>query len=68
MTFLCKKCKSTSHGGIARLTGLEAFRKDMTVYEESDEYCPNVRFQDAARLLMRSVRQPLRQPKLQRRV
>ncbi|KAG7094799.1 hypothetical protein E1B28_005613 [Marasmius oreades] len=28
MTFLCKKCK-------------KAFRKDMTVYEESDEYCPH---------------------------
>ncbi|KAL0574318.1 hypothetical protein V5O48_007629 [Marasmius crinis-equi] len=28
MTFMCKKCK-------------KAFRKDMTVYEESDEYCPH---------------------------
>lgn len=28
MAFLCKKCK-------------KAFRKDMTGYEESDEYCPN---------------------------
>ncbi|KAL1702824.1 hypothetical protein EV121DRAFT_209284 [Schizophyllum commune] len=28
MTFLCKKCK-------------KAFRKDMSVYEESDEYCPH---------------------------
>jgi hypothetical protein len=28
MTFLCKKCK-------------KAFRKDMTTYEESDEYCPH---------------------------
>lgn len=28
MTFICKKCK-------------KAFRKDMTVYEESDEYCPH---------------------------
>jgi len=28
MAFLCKKCK-------------KAFRKDMTVYEESDEYCPH---------------------------
>ncbi|KAJ7678267.1 hypothetical protein DFH06DRAFT_570016 [Mycena polygramma] len=28
MIFLCKKCK-------------KAFRKDMTVYEESDEYCPH---------------------------
>lgn len=27
MAFLCKKCK-------------KAFRKDMSVYEESDEYCP----------------------------
>ncbi|KAI0645090.1 CHY zinc finger-domain-containing protein [Trametes meyenii] len=28
MSFLCKKCK-------------KAFRKDMTNYEESDEYCPH---------------------------
>ena len=28
MTFICKKCK-------------KAFRKDMSVYEESDEYCPH---------------------------
>ncbi|KAJ7189014.1 hypothetical protein C8R46DRAFT_33966 [Mycena filopes] len=28
MTFMCKKCK-------------KAFRKDMSVYEESDEYCPH---------------------------
>ncbi|KAF8661477.1 hypothetical protein AX16_001314 [Volvariella volvacea WC 439] len=28
MTFVCKKCK-------------KAFRKDMTEYEESDEYCPH---------------------------
>jgi uncharacterized CHY-type Zn-finger protein len=28
MSFICKKCK-------------KAFRKDMTVYEESDEYCPH---------------------------
>lgn len=28
MTFLCKGCK-------------KAFRKDMTAYEESDEYCPH---------------------------
>jgi uncharacterized CHY-type Zn-finger protein len=28
MTFICKKCK-------------KAFRKDMTAYEESDEYCPH---------------------------
>ncbi|KAF9529774.1 hypothetical protein CPB83DRAFT_905882 [Crepidotus variabilis] len=28
MAFLCKKCK-------------KAFRKDMTVYEDSDEYCPH---------------------------
>ena len=28
MTFMCKKCK-------------KAFRKDMGVYEESDEYCPH---------------------------
>ncbi|EEB90819.1 hypothetical protein MPER_10929 [Moniliophthora perniciosa FA553] len=28
MTFMCKKCK-------------KAFRKDMTAYEESDEYCPH---------------------------
>lgn len=28
MTFICKKCK-------------KAFRKDMEVYEESDEYCPH---------------------------
>jgi hypothetical protein len=28
MAFICKKCK-------------KAFRKDMTVYEESDEYCPH---------------------------
>ncbi|KAF8151928.1 hypothetical protein K438DRAFT_379057 [Mycena galopus ATCC 62051] len=28
MTFMCKKCK-------------KAFRKDMTMYEESDEYCPH---------------------------
>lgn len=28
MAFMCKKCK-------------KAFRKDMTNYEESDEYCPN---------------------------
>ncbi|KAJ7652253.1 CHY zinc finger-domain-containing protein [Mycena rosella] len=28
MAFLCKKCK-------------KAFRKDMAVYEESDEYCPH---------------------------
>ncbi|RDB25249.1 Uncharacterized protein C3B9.05 [Hypsizygus marmoreus] len=28
MAFMCKKCK-------------KAFRKDMTVYEESDEYCPH---------------------------
>ncbi|KAF8234431.1 hypothetical protein L208DRAFT_837507 [Tricholoma matsutake] len=28
MVFMCKKCK-------------KAFRKDMTTYEESDEYCPH---------------------------
>ncbi|KAG2016024.1 CHY zinc finger domain-containing protein [Coprinopsis cinerea AmutBmut pab1-1] len=28
MAFICKKCK-------------KAFRKDMTNYEESDEYCPH---------------------------
>ncbi|KAH9485624.1 hypothetical protein JR316_0002534 [Psilocybe cubensis] len=28
MVFMCKKCK-------------KAFRKDMTVYEESDEFCPH---------------------------
>lgn len=28
MVFLCKKCK-------------KAFRKDMEVFEESDEYCPH---------------------------
>ncbi|KAL9712107.1 hypothetical protein Ac2012v2_005183 [Leucoagaricus gongylophorus] len=28
MSFICKKCK-------------KAFRKDMLVYEESDEYCPH---------------------------
>lgn len=28
MAFICKKCK-------------KAFRKDMSVYEESDEYCPH---------------------------
>ncbi|KAF8806629.1 hypothetical protein BYT27DRAFT_7102011, partial [Phlegmacium glaucopus] len=28
MAFMCKKCK-------------KAFRKDMSVYEESDEYCPH---------------------------
>ena len=28
MAFICKKCK-------------KAFRKDMTAYEESDEYCPH---------------------------
>ncbi|KAJ7033468.1 hypothetical protein C8F04DRAFT_625537 [Mycena alexandri] len=28
MTFMCKKCK-------------KAFRKDMSVYEDSDEYCPH---------------------------
>ncbi|KZP12966.1 zinc finger protein [Athelia psychrophila] len=28
MTFACKKCKKT-------------FRKDMTEYEEGDEYCPH---------------------------
>jgi hypothetical protein len=28
MAFMCKKCK-------------KAFRKDMTAYEESDEYCPH---------------------------
>ncbi|KAH6914074.1 hypothetical protein BKA70DRAFT_1260363 [Coprinopsis sp. MPI-PUGE-AT-0042] len=28
MVFICKKCK-------------KAFRKDMTSYEESDEYCPH---------------------------
>ncbi|KAG7447603.1 uncharacterized protein BT62DRAFT_1074980 [Guyanagaster necrorhizus] len=28
MAFICKKCK-------------KAFRKDMTSYEESDEYCPH---------------------------
>ncbi|RXW25007.1 hypothetical protein EST38_g859 [Candolleomyces aberdarensis] len=28
MAFLCKKCK-------------KAFRKDMSNYEESDEYCPH---------------------------
>lgn len=28
MVFMCKKCK-------------KAFRKDMSNYEESDEYCPN---------------------------
>ncbi|KAF5365014.1 hypothetical protein D9757_011446 [Collybiopsis confluens] len=28
MAFLCKKCK-------------KAFRKDMTTYEESDEFCPH---------------------------
>jgi uncharacterized CHY-type Zn-finger protein len=28
MTFVCKKCK-------------KAFRKDMSVYEESDEFCPH---------------------------
>ena len=28
MTFMCKKCR-------------KAFRKDMSNYEESDEYCPH---------------------------
>ncbi|ORY31778.1 zinc finger protein [Naematelia encephala] len=28
MTFICKKCK-------------KAFRKDMTIYEEADEFCPH---------------------------
>ncbi|TFK44989.1 CHY zinc finger-domain-containing protein [Crucibulum laeve] len=28
MAFICKKCK-------------KAFRKDMSMYEESDEYCPH---------------------------
>ena len=28
MAFMCKKCR-------------KAFRKDMTAYEESDEYCPH---------------------------
>ncbi|KDQ10168.1 hypothetical protein BOTBODRAFT_164110 [Botryobasidium botryosum FD-172 SS1] len=28
MVFMCKKCR-------------KAFRKDMTVYEDSDEYCPH---------------------------
>jgi len=28
MAFICKKCK-------------KAFRKDMSAYEESDEYCPH---------------------------
>ncbi|EOR00477.1 hypothetical protein E3P92_03486 [Wallemia ichthyophaga] len=28
LSFMCKKCK-------------RAFRKDMTVFEESDEYCPH---------------------------
>ncbi|KAK4047846.1 hypothetical protein OIV83_005189 [Microbotryomycetes sp. JL201] len=28
MVFLCKKCK-------------KAFRKDMTTFEDSDEYCPH---------------------------
>ncbi|THH03017.1 hypothetical protein EW146_g10520 [Bondarzewia mesenterica] len=28
MAFMCKKCK-------------KAFRKDMSTYEESDEYCPH---------------------------
>ena len=28
MAFMCKKCK-------------KAFRKDMTNYDESDEYCPH---------------------------
>lgn len=28
MAFLCKKCK-------------KAFRKDMAVFEEADEYCPH---------------------------
>jgi Zn finger protein HypA/HybF involved in hydrogenase expression len=28
MTFICKKCK-------------KAFRKDVTEFEESDEYCPH---------------------------
>lgn len=28
MAFICKKCK-------------KAFRKDMTTFEEADEYCPH---------------------------
>lgn len=28
MAFICKKCK-------------KAFRKDLTAYEDSDEYCPH---------------------------
>lgn len=55
MTFLCKKCKSTYQGPAARLTRAEAFRKDMTVYEESDEYCPNVRLASRRRCLPTSA-------------
>jgi hypothetical protein len=50
MTFVCKKCKSepprvplVTRNGCSLGCPSEAFRKDMDIFEESDEYCPHVR-------------------------
>jgi hypothetical protein len=43
MAFLCKKVSIGSERGTSRADGKckKAFRKDMTAYEEADEYCPH---------------------------
>ena len=43
MAFLCKKVSSRPGIGMIKADGKckKAFRKDMTAYEEADEYCPH---------------------------
>jgi hypothetical protein len=43
MAFLCKKVSKHLGTGKSRADGKckKAFRKDMTAYEEADEYCPH---------------------------
>jgi len=43
MAFLCKKVSKPLGTGNSRADGKckKAFRKDMTAYEEADEYCPH---------------------------
>jgi hypothetical protein len=43
MAFLCKKVSNGSETDASSTDGKckKAFRKDMTAYEEADEYCPH---------------------------
>ena len=43
MAFLCKKVSNGFRTGTSKANGKckKAFRKDMTAYEEADEYCPH---------------------------